>query len=154
MIGTELDIVKPYAAARHICNPGTKRYGSAMNARIAANVGFGLSRVAFGIVAATVPQKIGETWVGEDASRPSNRTIFRAMGFRDVALGLGATEAALRDEAGPWLAVSLLADVGDVAATLLSAGVIDRRGVVMTSALAGSAALAAAALLAIDMNSE
>jgi len=125
-----------------------------MNARIAANVGFGLSRVAFGIVAATVPQKIGETWVGEDAFRPSNRTIFRAMGFRDVALGLGATEAALRDEAGPWLAVSLLADVGDVAATLLSADVIDRRGVVTTSVLAGSAAVAAAALLAIDMNSE
>jgi len=125
-----------------------------MNVRIAANAGFGLSRVLFGIVAASVPQKVGETWVGEDAFRPSNRTIFRAMGFRDIALGLGATEAALRDEAGPWLAVSLLADIGDVAATLISAGRIDRRGVVMTSALAGSAAVAAAALLAIDMNSD
>jgi hypothetical protein len=125
-----------------------------MNARIALNTGFGLSRVAFGLVAAAVPEKIGETWVGEDAFRASNRTIFRAMGFRDIALGVGATEAALRDQAGPWLAVSLLADLGDVAATLISINGIDRKGVVTTSVLAGSAAVAAAALLAIDMNSD
>lgn len=125
-----------------------------MDARIAANTAFGASRILFGAVAAAVPQKVGETWVGEDAFRASNRTVFRAMGFRDIALGIGATEAALRDEAGPWLAVSLLADVGDVAATLISAGSIDRRGVVTTSFLAGSAAVSAAVLLAIDMNSE
>lgn len=125
-----------------------------MDLRIAANTGFGLSRVLFGLVAAAVPQKVGETWVGEDAFRQSNRTVFRAMGFRDVALGLGATEAALRDEAGPWLAVSLLADIGDVAATLMSVNGIDRRGVVTTTLLAGSAAVAAGTLLAIDMNSD
>lgn len=124
-----------------------------MNVRIALNTGFGLSRVLFGVVAAVVPEKIGQTWVGEDASRASSKTVLRAMGFRDVALGLGATEAALRDEAGPWLAVSLLADVGDVAATLISINGIDRRGVITTSVLAGSAAVAAATLLAIDMNS-
>ncbi len=125
-----------------------------MNKRIAVNTAFGLSRIAFGAVAAAVPQKIGETWVGEDASRASNKTVFRAMGFRDIALGLGATEAALRDQAGPWLAVSLLADVGDVAATLISVNGIDRKGVLVTSLLAGSAAVAAATLLAIDMNSD
>jgi hypothetical protein len=136
---------------------GTKsasRYGSGMNARIAMNTAFGLSRVAFGIVAATVPEKIGSTWVGDDASRASNKTVFRAMGFRDIALGVGATQAALRDEAGPWLAVSLFADLGDVAATLISAGSIDRKGVVTTSLLAGSAAVAAGVLLAIDSNCE
>jgi len=125
-----------------------------MNLRIAVNTGFGLSRILFGAVAATVPEKIGETWVGEDAFRASNKTVFRAMGFRDIALGLGATEAALRDQAGPWLAVSLLADIGDVAATLISINGIDRRGVITTSVLAGSAAVAAATLLAIDMNSD
>jgi len=128
------------------------RYGSAMNARIALNTGFGLSRVAFGIVAAVVPEKIGRTWVGEDASRASNKTVFRAMGFRDIALGIGATEAALRDQAGPWLTVSLLADIGDVAATLISINGIERKGVIVTSLLAGSAAVAAGALLAIDRN--
>jgi hypothetical protein len=125
-----------------------------MNARIAMNTGFGLSRLAFGIVAASVPEKIGSTWVGEDASRVSNRTVFRAMGFRDIALGIGATEAALRDEAGPWLAVSLFADLGDVAATLISSGSLDRKGVITTSMLAGSAAVAAGVLLAIDRRSE
>ena len=124
-----------------------------MNTRMTLNVGFGLSRVVFGLVAATVPEKIGSTWVGEDASRASNKTIFRAMGFRDVALGIGATEAALRDQAGPWLAVSLLADIGDVAATLISMNGIDRKGVVTTSLLAGSAAVAAGVLLAIDRSS-
>jgi len=125
-----------------------------MNARIALNAGFGLSRVVFGLVAATVPEKIGQTWVGEDASRVSNKTVFRAMGFRDIALGIGATEAALRDEAGPWLAVSLLADLGDVAATLISINGLDRKGVVTTSFLAGSAAVAAGVLLAIDRSCE
>jgi hypothetical protein len=119
-----------------------------MNARIALNTAFGLSRVAFGIVAATVPEKIGETWVGEDANRASNKTVFRAMGFR----GIGATEAALRDQAGPWLAVSLFADIGDVAATLISINRIERKGVITTSVLAGSAAVAAGVLLAIDRN--
>lgn len=98
------------------------------------------------------PEKIGATWIGEAANEPSNRTILRAMGLRDIALGLGATEAALRDESGPWLAVALLADLGDVTATLLSAGRIPRSGVITTTALAGSAAVAAGILLAIDMN--
>jgi hypothetical protein len=154
VIAWEFVIGQPYAAGGPGCKPDRTRYGSAMDLRIAANTGFGLSRIIFGAVAAAFPQKIGETWVGEDAFRQSNRTIFRAMGFRDIALGLGATEAALRDEAGPWLAVSLLADVGDVAATLISANGLDRRGVLTTSALAGSAAIAAGALLAIDMNSD
>lgn len=135
-------------------NSEASRYGSGMNARIAVNTGFGLSRVAFGLVAAAVPEKIGRTWVGEDASRASNKTVFRAMGFRDIALGIGATEAALRDEAGPWLAVSLLADIGDVAATLISVNGIERKGVITTSLLAGSAAVAAGVLLAIDRNCE
>ena len=121
-----------------------------MNARIAPNTGFGLSRVAFGIGAA-FPGENRSSWVGEEASRASNRTILRAMGLRDIALGIGATEAAFRDQAGPWIAVSLLADLGDVAATLLSSGRIGRSGVVTTTALAGSAAVAAAVLLAIDM---
>jgi hypothetical protein len=123
-----------------------------MNLRIAANTGFALSRVVFGIGAGMFPEKIGATWIGEAANEPSNRTILRAMGLRDIALGLGATEAALRDESGPWLAVALLADLGDVTATLLSAGRIPRSGVITTTALAGSAAVAAGILLAIDMN--
>ena len=122
-----------------------------MNLRMAANTGFAFSRVAFGIGASLFPEKIGATWIGEDAYNSSNRTILRAMGLRDIALGIGATEAALRDQAGPWIAVSLLADLGDVTATLLSAGKIGRSGVLTTSALAGSAAVAAAVLLAIDM---
>lgn len=125
-----------------------------MDARIAPNVGFGLSRIAVGIVASVAPGRLGETWVGKDASRASSRTIFRAFGFRDIALGTGTIEAALRDRAGPWLAVSMLADLGDLTATLISAGKLDRRGVLITSAVAGSATVAAATLLVIDMNSD
>lgn len=123
-----------------------------MNLRIATNTGFALSRVVFGIGAGLFPEKIGATWIGDSANEPGARTILRAMGLRDIALGIGATEAALRDESGPWLAVALLADIGDVTATLLSAGRIPRSGVITTTALAGSAAVAAGVLLAIDMN--
>jgi len=117
------------------------------------NVGFGASRVLFGIVASAVPEKVGRTWVGEDADRPAMRTIFRALGFRDIALGGGMVEGALRDEAAPWLAVAALSDLGDFSATVISRRRLEPRGVAITAALTGAATLTAAGLLALELAS-
>ena len=124
-----------------------------MDAKRLVNVGFGASRVLFGIVAASVPEKVGATWVGEDADRASLRTIFRALGFRDIALGAGMVEGAMRDEAAPWLAVAALSDLGDFTATIISRRRLDPRSVAITAGLTGAATLTAAGLLALDLTS-
>lgn len=122
-----------------------------MEARQLLNVGFGATRVLFGIVASAVPEKVGSTWVGEDADRPAMRTIFRALGLRDIALGAGMVEGALRDEAAPWLAVAALSDLGDFTATVISRNRLDPRAVAITAALTGAATLTAAGLFALNV---
>lgn len=119
--------------------------------RKAVNFGFGMSRVLFGMVASSMPERIGSTWIGEDASRQSSRVVFRALGFRDIALGAGMVEASLRDGAAPWLAVAMLSDLGDFTATVIAKDRIDPRSVLITSFLTGSATLTAAGLLAFDI---
>jgi hypothetical protein len=90
---------------------------------------------------------MGGTWVGSDANRPGSEVILRALGFRDIALGAGTINGAFRGDPRGWLAVSMLSDLGDVAATLIGREKIDSRGVAITSAVAGAGALAAGILL-------
>ena len=111
---------------------------------------YGLARVGFGIFATSSPELLGRTWIGDESANPGAGVILRALGFRDIALGAGLTESALRGDPRTWLAVTMLSDLGDVAATLIGRDKIDSRGVVMTSALAGSGALAAGLLLMIS----
>lgn len=118
------------------------------------NVGFGMTRVLFGVVASSVPEKIGSTWIGEDASRESSKVVFRALGLRDIALGAGMVEASVRDEAAPWLAVAMLSDLGDFTATIVARNKIDPRAVAITAFLTGSATLTAAGLLALELASD
>jgi hypothetical protein len=118
------------------------------------NVGFGMTRVLFGVVASSVPEKIGSTWIGEDASRESSKVVFRALGLRDIALGAGMVEASVRDEAAPWLAVAMLSDLGDFTATIVARNKIDPRAVAITAFLTGSATLTAAGLLALNLASD
>lgn len=118
------------------------------------NVGFGMTRVLFGVVASSVPEKVGSTWIGEDASRESSKVVFRALGLRDIALGAGMVEASVRDEAAPWLAVAMLSDLGDFTATIIARNKIDPRAVAITAFLTGSATLTAAGLLALNLASD
>jgi len=111
---------------------------------------YGLARVGFGIFATSSPELLGRTWIGDESANPGAGVILRALGFRDIALGAGLTESALRGDPRTWLAVTMLSDLGDVAATVIGRDRIDSRGVVMTSALAGSGALAAGILLMIS----
>jgi len=111
---------------------------------------YGLARVGFGVFATSSPERLGRTWIGDESEGPGAGVILRALGFRDIALGAGLTESALRGDPRSWLAVTMLSDLGDVAATLIGRERIDSRGVIITSALAGSGALAAGFLLLIS----
>jgi len=54
-----------------------------------------VSRVGVGVVAFTAPALVSRSWVGSAGGGPSGRVLGRALGGRDLALGLGAL-AALR----------------------------------------------------------
>ena len=108
---------------------------------------YGLARVGFGLYATSAPQRLGRSWIGEEAERPGTGVILRALGFRDIALGAGLVEASLRGDPRGWLGVSMLSDLGDLAATVIGRDRIGRHGVAVTSAVAGAGALAGAVLL-------
>jgi hypothetical protein len=104
-------------------------------------------RVAFGVVAFAAPTLPSRPWVGTDAGRASARTLTRALGARDVALGLGTLLAQRhRSPVRGWLEASALADAGDVAATLASWGSRPRLGRLGVLAAAAGGAVACSVL--------
>ena len=84
-----------------------------------------LGRVALGVTALAWPSVPARPWVGAAADDVAARVFGRALGARDLALGLGAL-AALQGpaaEAGParaWVAAGALSDALDVVASLAS----------------------------------
>jgi hypothetical protein len=105
------------------------------------------ARIALGVVAFAAPTLPSRPWVGTDAGRASTRTLARALGARDVALGLGTLLAQRhRSPVRGWLEASALADAGDVAATLAGWGSRPRLGRVVVLAAAAGGAVACSAL--------
>jgi hypothetical protein len=94
-------------------------------------------RVAIGAALCAAPQ-LGAHWVGADGQRPGARTLTRALGARDAALGLGTLAATDTAELRHWLLASSLSDVVDLAATF-GRPPSGRRSVVLALA-AGAAA--------------
>ena len=110
---------------------------------------FALGRLAFGAGLLASPERFAFGWLGGDVERPPVKLAVRALGVRDVALSAGSL-AALgdRDALRPWLAGALLADLGDVAATIATPGdALPRNARWGTIALGGGSALAGLALL-------
>jgi hypothetical protein len=106
-------------------------------------------RVALGAVALAWPAVPARPWVGTAADDVAARVFGRALGARDLALGLGALAASGRpDGAGPWLAAGALSDALDVAASVSSWRELPRvsRWLVVLSA-GGAAAVGAAGAL-------
>lgn len=107
----------------------------------------GWMRIGVGVVAFTAPTLPSRPWVGTDAGRASTRTLTRALGARDVALGLGTLQA--QRNGSPvrgWLEASALADAGDVIATLAGWGSRPRLGRLVVLAAAAGGAVACSGL--------
>ena len=86
--------------------------------------GLALNRVAFGVRFLVQPGPAGRVWIGRAARRDENQVFGRALGGRDLALGLGALLALQRDDmsAQPWLAAHAVSDGTDLVATWLARG--------------------------------
>ena len=107
----------------------------------------GIARSALGVVAFCLPGLPLAPWVGAGRRHQASRLLGRALGGRDLALGLGTLTAA-RSAAPtrPWVLAGGLADAGDVAATLLAWRSLPRFG--RSAVLAAAAGGVLAALLA------
>ncbi len=124
-----------------------------MNARTIAQL-IAAGRVVIGAGLLASPPLVTRGWLGEsESAKPGARVMATGLGGRDIALGAGALAAlgAGSGAAKPWLVGSVLADLGDLFATLRSAGELPTSGVVLTSAVAGTAAAAGAWLLTQDL---
>jgi hypothetical protein len=102
-------------------------------------------RMAFGVAFLLAPGLAARGWVGGDAERPGAKVLTRALGARDLALGLGVVIAI--DRGAPvrgWLEGSALSDGVDFLATLLGGRSLPTAGRLGVLALAaGSGGLAA-----------
>ena len=108
------------------------------------------ARVVLGLTALAWPSVPARPWVGAAADDLAARVFGRALGGRDVALGLGALAALLRPAGEPgsasaWVAAGALSDALDVAASLASWRELPRMTRWLVAASAGGAALTGAA---------
>jgi hypothetical protein len=112
----------------------------------------GLGRSVLGVVALSAPVLPLTPWVGAAATDPAAKLLARALGGRDLAIGLGTLWAGRRQQplAG-WVTAAGLADAGDVAVTLGRFSSLPRYGRwAVLAAAAGGVLAAAAAAAAVD----
>lgn len=87
-----------------------------MDLRLVARLLAG-SRILIGAALVAAPRTGGRLWLGADADRAPTEVALRALGARDVAIGLGALAALeAATPARRWLEAGVLADLGDAAA--------------------------------------
>ena len=104
-------------------------------------------RVAIGTALVLAPGLAGRMWIGDDAARRAVKVFTRALGVRDLAIGLGVLLALDRDApVRGWLEAGTLSDAVDVAATLLAGRAIPADARNAAVLVAGGSALTGAAL--------
>ena len=109
-----------------------------------------IGRVALGVTALAWPWVPARPWVGAAADDVAAQVFGRALGARDLALGLGALaalqgQAAAAGSARAWVAAGARSDALAVVASVKSWPELPRVTRWLVAASAGGAALAGAA---------
>jgi hypothetical protein len=107
-------------------------------------------RVVLGVAALTQPSAVARPWVGVSAGELGAQVFGRALGARDLALGLGALAAtgqapASPRSAGAWYAAGALSDALDLAITAAAWPQLPTATRWLIAASAGGAAVTGAA---------
>jgi hypothetical protein len=106
-------------------------------------------RVAIGVVALTAPPLVARPWVGEAAGSAEGRVLARALGGRDLALGLGALAALTGQSAAgsamTWVGLAAVADACDTVATVVAWRKLPATKWLVAATAAGAAAIGAVA---------
>ena len=107
---------------------------------LAAAIGAG--RVLFGLALLASPRSLGRSWIGPAAETAGGTAAVRAVGARDLVLGLGVLLAARRGAPlRGWVEAGVAADSADVAITLAGFGGLPPMGRLVTLATAGASAI-------------
>lgn len=81
---------------------------------------YGGARVVIGTAIVLAPTTVARGWIGADAESGGTRTVLRALGARDLAIGAGLFDALGRDQpVERWLEAGILSDLVDAVASLL-----------------------------------
>ena len=84
-------------------------------------VGLAGGRIAIGVVSLLAPGVVGRAMMGPGADTGGTRLLFRVVGARDLALGIGVVVALNRDApVQGWLRASAVADGLDAGGSLLA----------------------------------
>ena len=112
-----------------------------MSARDAARA-IAAGRVVVGAAFLVAPAVAGRTWIGDDADRPGVQAIFRALGIRDLILGMLTLHVVDRPGIGARaVATCAAADAVDFGATLAARDSLPATAANGALAVAGGAAL-------------
>ena len=105
------------------------------------NTLFQAGRIVIGSGFVAAPEAVGQSWIG-DAANADGGIMARAFGGRDIALG-AATLIAARDPKilAPLLALGVMVDSIDCAATLAAGDKIPDRARYVSAGLAAGAAI-------------
>lgn len=103
-------------------------------------------RFLFGVAFIAQPKLMERGWIGKQARLPGAQVLARAVGARDLALGLGGLQAVARDDgsARPWLAAAAICDAVDFGATWAAGRGIPRQARAGVLAVAGASGLLSA----------
>jgi hypothetical protein len=105
--------------------------------------------VGLGVTALVWPSVPARPWVGPSADELGAQVFARALGARDLALGLGALAAVWQAPSGPstaaWYAAGALSDALDAAVTVGTWSRLPRITRWLVAASAGGAAIVGAA---------
>jgi hypothetical protein len=88
-----------------------------------------LGRSFFGVAFIAEPKLMERAWIGKQARLPGAQVLARAVGARDLALGLGGMQAVVRNDgsARPWLGAAALCDAVDFGASWVAGRRIPRQ---------------------------
>ncbi len=104
--------------------------------------GLAVNRILFGLNFVAAPARGGASWIGAAAARrPATGVFARALGARDLALGLGALHALRSGDdaaARTWMAAHAVADGVDLLATLAARRQLPRGPATFAVAMAGA----------------
>ena len=113
MVPTGLGLL-PTVLTTSALTPSDRQTGVRMLAALIS-----LGRLVVGIAFIAEPTLMERGWIGKQARLPGAQVLARAVGARDLVLGLGGLQAARRDDgsARPWLAGAAVCDGVDFGAT-------------------------------------
>jgi hypothetical protein len=97
------------------------------------------------VTAVAAPKLVARPWIGAEAGGLGAAVLGRALGGRDIALGLGLLLAARRDRPlRGWAEAGALADLVDAATTAWAFGRLPERGRLLVLASAATAGVTGA----------